>query len=145
MATKLATALTMIVLAVWGWTTWAARPIAVSDARQLVRDGAVLLDVRTRGEFRAGHIPGAVNIPVHRLEKRLGELGDRDKAVVVYCRSGRRSASAVRFLRRAGFVAVHDLGAMKNWTPPISWATPAGHPVRIMVSSILKRVIASSA
>lgn len=82
-------------------------------ARAHVADGAQLLDVRTPGEFASGHIEGATNIPVHELRERLGEL-DRGRAVVVYCRSGARSASAARLLAGAGF-EVHDLGPMSAW------------------------------
>jgi rhodanese-related sulfurtransferase len=84
-------------------------------ARQLVSSGARLLDVRTAAEFAGGHIAGAVNIPVQELGGRSGEVGPKEKPVVVYCHSGSRSLFAARTLRQAGFQAVHDLGAMANW------------------------------
>ena len=86
-----------------------------SEARDLVAAGALLLDVRTTQEFARGHLPGAVNIPVSQLAKRVSELGDRQRAVVVYCQRGTRSRMASEVLRRAGFSAVHDLGAMGRW------------------------------
>jgi phage shock protein E len=85
------------------------------EARRLVQSGARLVDVRTRGEFAAGHLPGAVNIPVQELDARLNELQPKDGVVVVYCRSGHRSGNAARLLKSAGFPAVHDLGAMSRW------------------------------
>lgn len=85
------------------------------SARQLVAEGAQLVDVRTREEFAAGHLDGATNIPVQELEQRLGELGPKDAPVVIYCRSGRRSASAKRLLEAAGWTRVHDAGAMSSW------------------------------
>lgn len=84
-------------------------------ARELVARGAVLLDVRTPEEFRDEHVPGAVNVPLQELTARLGEVGPRDRTVVVYCRSGRRSAEAARLLEHAGFRHVHDMGAMLEW------------------------------
>jgi phage shock protein E len=84
-------------------------------ARELVARGAVLLDVRTPEEFREEHVPGAVNVPLQELTARLGEVGPRDRTVVVYCRSGRRSAEATRLLEHAGFRHVHDMGAMLEW------------------------------
>ena len=86
-----------------------------AEARQLVQTGARLVDVRTPGEFAAGHIPGAINIPVQQLDARMSELKPKDAAVVVYCRSGQRSGSAARLLKSAGFAAVHDLGPMSRW------------------------------
>jgi phage shock protein E len=85
------------------------------QARQLVDSGARLVDVRTPAEFAAGHIPGAVNIPVQQLDSRLSELQPKDQAVVLYCRSGNRSGTAARLLKSAGFAAVHDLGPMSRW------------------------------
>ena len=84
-------------------------------AKQLVRDGALLLDVRSPAEVAGGHVDGATNIPVQVLGSRLAELGERTRPVVLYCASGVRSASATGTLRRAGFTQVFDLGAMARW------------------------------
>lgn len=92
-----------------------AGDVSGPEARQLVHAGARLVDVRTPGEFAAGHIAGAVNIPLQQLDSRLAELQPRDVAVVVYCRSGHRSGNAARLLKSAGFPAVHDLGPMSRW------------------------------
>lgn len=84
-------------------------------ARALVSEGARLVDVRTPQEFAAGAIDGATNIPVQVLDQRLGELAPESEPVVVYCRSGRRSAAAADMLIEAGFAEVYDLGAIGNW------------------------------
>jgi phage shock protein E len=84
------------------------------EAHQLVADGALLLDVRTREEFGERHIKGAVNIPVQELGSRLGELGSKERPVVVYCRSGGRSAAAAAMMKAAGY-RVLDLGGIHNW------------------------------
>ncbi len=86
----------------------------VLAARRHMLEGARLLDVRTPEEFAGGHLPGAVNIPVQALAARVRDLGAPHAPVVVYCRSGARSARAASMLRAAGFRAVHDLGAMGN-------------------------------
>lgn len=84
------------------------------EARRRVEAGALLLDVRTPEEFAQGHLPGALNIPVDALEARLGEVPP-EREVVVYCRSGRRSARAADVLRTHGHGQVFDLGAMSDW------------------------------
>ena len=91
----------------------AKKRISGAQARELVKDGAMLLDVRTNGEFSSGHIDGAKNVPLHELGSRLGKLS-KDKPVVVYCRSGARSARAARMLEKAGY-SVHDLGPLHAW------------------------------
>ena len=91
-------------------------PSASARAHELVADGARLLDVRTPEEFAGGHVDGAVNLPVQDLAAKLATLADKkDKDIVVYCRSGRRSASAKQTLVGAGFKKVHDLGGIGNW------------------------------
>ncbi len=87
---------------------------ASKEAREWVGQGALLLDVRTPAEFAAGHIEGAVNIPLQDLGARIGEV-DGHSRVVVYCRSGGRSAGAAAFLKRNGVPDVFDLGAMSRW------------------------------
>jgi rhodanese-related sulfurtransferase len=84
------------------------------NARELVANGALLLDVRTAAEFGEQHIPGALNIPVQELPGRVGELLRTTHPIVVYCRSGARSAHAAQLLRQAGH-DVLDIGAIGNW------------------------------
>lgn len=91
------------------------RAARAREARVLVERGeAVLVDVRTVEEFRAGHAPGAVNIPIQVLRQRMHEL-PKDRPVVVYCRSGSRSATAKRILDAAGFEQVIDIGPRPRW------------------------------
>ncbi len=84
-----------------------------AQAHALVQAGAQLLDVRSPKEYSESHIEGSINIPVGDLESRLPEL-DADKAVVVYCRSGRRASTAAQILAKEGF-EVHNLGGMATW------------------------------
>jgi len=81
-----------------------AKRIASKDA------DLVVLDVRTAREFDAGHVPGALNIPHDQVGVRLEELASmRGKQIVLYCRSGRRSALAGETLRQAGFQNLRQL------------------------------------
>ena len=84
----------------------------------------VVLDVRTPAEFAAGHVPGARNLPHDELPARLAELSSlKDKDVVLYCRSGRRTAIAVQTLRAAGFTKLlhleGDIGAWEAAKQPL--------------------------
>jgi rhodanese-related sulfurtransferase len=92
-----------------------AGDLTPQQAHQLVEGGALLVDVRSPAEFAAGHLPGALNVPVHEIQARDAELGPRDRPLVLYCRSGTRSAHAAETLRQAGHTAVHNLGAMSRW------------------------------
>jgi len=77
----------------------------------------VVLDVRTPAEFAAGHVPGARNVSHDVLSSKLAELGElRDKQVVLYCRSGRRTLLAEDALRKAGFTKLlHLQGDYLAW------------------------------
>jgi rhodanese-related sulfurtransferase len=93
------------------------RSSMISPAQYMAQFSTVehlLLDVRTVGEFQSGHIAGAANIPVEMLTARLAEL-PKDKPIVLYCRSGNRSAQAARILRSAGYTDVYDLGGIIAW------------------------------
>ena len=79
-----------------------------------VPDGAVILDVREPDEWEAGHIAGALHIPLADLPARFGELPD-DADVVVVCRSGGRSARAVGWLTTNGYDAINLAGGMGAW------------------------------
>lgn len=87
--------------------------ISSAEAHAKVEAGALLLDVRTPGEFASGGLPGARNIPVQSLAARLDEL-EKDRPVVAYCASGMRSSRAVALLRKHGLDA-YDLGPKGAW------------------------------
>ena len=74
----------------------------------------LLLDVRTLEEFEAGHIKGALLAPYDELASSFAEK-DRDRPIVVYCRSGRRSAIAKATLEKMGYRNVSDFGGIENW------------------------------
>lgn len=78
----------------------------------------VVLDVRTPEEFAAGHLPGAINIPHTELASRVAELeGSRDSDIVVYCRTGARSATALGVLEKSGFKRLFHLqGDYTRWS-----------------------------
>lgn len=80
-------------------------------------DAPVVLDVRSQGEYDAGHIPGALWIPHDQVASRLSELpDDKDTEIVVHCQSGKRAAVAEEVLREAGYTRVRDLeGHWKQW------------------------------
>jgi NADPH-dependent 2,4-dienoyl-CoA reductase/sulfur reductase-like enzyme/rhodanese-related sulfurtransferase len=73
-----------------------------------------LLDVRTPQEYAAGHVPGAVNVPVDELRSRLGEL-PRDRPIAAYCQVGQRGYLATRILRQTGFAAANVGGGYKTY------------------------------
>lgn len=82
-------------------------------AWQALEQGAVLIDVRTASEYEADHIEGAVNMPLSSLSK-LANTIDRDKTVVVYCRSGSRASHAKRYLYDMGFTNVLNGGGLEE-------------------------------
>jgi rhodanese-related sulfurtransferase len=84
--------------------------IKTIDYAQLVKEGAVILDVRTKGEYGSGHIRGSVNIPVEQLHKNLNKLKDKKRPIITCCESGMRSASAKGILTSNGFSNVHNGG-----------------------------------
>lgn len=77
---------------------------------QLVKDGAIILDVRSKGEFDGGHIKGSINISVDKLFGNLDKLKDKNKVIITCCASGMRSASAKSLLQSKGYTQVYNGG-----------------------------------
>jgi rhodanese-related sulfurtransferase len=87
-------------------------------ALRLINDReAVIVDVREIGDYRGGHIPQARHIPLSALQDRAGELANKDKPILVYCRSGSVAQSACALLKKQGLTDVHSLkGGLLAWT-----------------------------
>lgn len=80
------------------------------DYKELVKNGAIILDVRSKGEYAGGHIKGSINIPVDQLSQNLSKLKDKNKTIITCCASGMRSSSARGILRSNGYADVHNGG-----------------------------------
>jgi len=94
------------------------RKISAEQAKAIMEEGKpyVLLDVRTEKEFKEKRIAGAVLIPDSEIGKRAAAmLPDKDILILVYCRSGNRSANAARRLINMGYTNVFDLGGIGGW------------------------------
>ncbi|MGL1893923.1 MAG: rhodanese-like domain-containing protein [Spirochaetaceae bacterium] len=70
----------------------------------------IVIDVRSRDEYAGGSYPGAINIPVDEIESRTGDLGNRDREIVLYCASGGRSSFALSILQRYSFTNLKNGG-----------------------------------
>jgi len=91
--------------------------ISIEEVFEIIKNNEdyIFLDVRTQEEYDEGHIESAINIPVDKLENRLGELPE-DKSIIVYCRSGIRSNNAANILIDNGFTQVYDMsGGILEW------------------------------
>ncbi|QSZ41061.1 rhodanese-like domain-containing protein [Sulfurimonas aquatica] len=82
-------------------------------ARKAVENGAVIIDVRTYQEYRRSHIPNAINIPVEELFKTLSRV-PKNKALVLYCRTGSRSGAAAQLLYQNGYT-VYDVATQSDY------------------------------
>ena len=91
--------------------------------KDLVDQGAIVIDVRTPAEFAQGHVPDAllIDVSASSFAAQISQL-DPTQAYVVYCRSGNRSAVAISQMLAAGFTELYDMGPLTAWAQ-------AGHPV----------------
>jgi rhodanese-related sulfurtransferase len=81
---------------------------------ELVKNGATILDVRSKNEYAGGHIQGSMNISVDTLRNNLGKLKDKNKPIITCCASGMRSASAKSILVANGFTQVYNGGGWSS-------------------------------
>jgi rhodanese-related sulfurtransferase len=95
----------------------AVQEISQQDLLSNPPEGVLILDVRTPGEYGESHVPNAINISHNELAARLSELNSSsDRAIVVYCKSGRRAGMAAKVLQGAGYTDLHHLsGDMDGW------------------------------
>lgn len=84
------------------------------DYADLVKKGAIILDVRSKGEFAGGHIKGSVNISVDTLKNNLSKLKDKNQPIITCCASGMRSASAKSILKSNGYSNVYNGGGWSS-------------------------------
>lgn len=86
--------------------------VTPEQAKKLIEKGAVVIDVRTPEEYKAGYIPGAINIDFYSddFEAKLSKL-DKNKEYLIYCRSGNRSGKTVIIMQRLGFSKLYDMPA----------------------------------
>ena len=81
-----------------------------ADFKELMKQGAVIVDVRSKAEFEDGHIQSAINVPLDTLAANLKKLGDKDSVVITCCASGGRSSMAKNILVALGYTDVHNGG-----------------------------------
>lgn len=103
----------LIPVAAIGYLLWSRRSASTADVKAMLERGAQIVDVRTKGEYRAAGHPKALNIPADQLDQRSAEL-DPGRPVLLCCDSGSRSGFAVAILKRKGFKEVHNLGSWRR-------------------------------
>lgn len=111
------TAMLLLLLAGSAQAGWKETPAQELVQRQAGGEQVLVVDVRSSEEFAAGHVPGAINLPHDALTGSEPLLKDwKQKPVVVYCKSGRRSAIAAEVLEKQGFTQLEHLtGDMQGW------------------------------
>jgi rhodanese-related sulfurtransferase len=80
------------------------------NLQEVISNGAVILDVRTKGEYQSGHLLNSINIPIDNLPQNIKKL-NKNKPIITCCASGSRSAYAMRILKSNGFENVYNGGS----------------------------------
>ncbi|MDD4047080.1 MAG: rhodanese-like domain-containing protein [Tissierellia bacterium] len=93
------------------------KKISAQEAKAIIEsEDVIILDVRTQEEYNEGHIENSVLLPVNDISAKAEEiLTDKDAKILVYCRSGNRSATASKQLIKMGYTNVYDFGGINSW------------------------------
>ncbi|MCR9251798.1 MAG: rhodanese-like domain-containing protein [bacterium] len=83
------------------------------DYAQLLKDGAIVVDVRSKGEFQSGHVKGSMNIPLDQIKSNAQNLKKKNKVLILCCASGMRSGSATSILKKEGIECYNGGGWKK--------------------------------
>ncbi|MEZ9407723.1 MULTISPECIES: rhodanese-like domain-containing protein [unclassified Vibrio] len=78
---------------------------------EMIEEGALVVDVRTPGEFKQGHLDNAINYPLSEVATHFASI-DKAQPIVLYCRSGNRSGQAYQYLKAQGFTQIHNAGGL---------------------------------
>lgn len=104
-------------------------PVRADAAREYLRQGAQVIDVRSPDEYRARHVPHAINIPLHELAQQIGRHApNKDGVLLLHCLSGGRSGVGVRVLKRAGYTRVFNLGSFSRAERIVGHERPPENP-----------------
>lgn len=90
--------------------------INLHDAKEKIKTGAYLIDVRSSYEYKKNHIRGSVNIPVEEIKNPKNKIITKKDVIIVYCQSGRRSKQAAKELIEMGYLHVYDFGSIEQWS-----------------------------
>lgn len=91
--------------------------ISSIDAKEHLKNGALVIDVRSPGEFNSGHLPSATNIPLDVIEAAMpARMPDKNQVILLHCQSGMRSGVAVKKLRSLGYTNAFNLGSLSRAT-----------------------------
>jgi phage shock protein E len=104
----------LIIPALWMSCSMMSDIAGTEKVREKINTRALVVDVRTPQEFSSGHYEGATNIPLQELPRRIAEFGEKNKPIIVYCRSGNRSGKARKILQDHGYIDVINGGGLKD-------------------------------
>jgi phage shock protein E len=101
--------------------------VSARQARVLLRQGAMVIDVRTPTEYEAGHLPETTSIPLDQLSDQVGgHAPDKNQPLLLHCLSGVRSGMGRRMLRQLGYSSVHNLGSYRRAAKILRPGRPPG-------------------
>lgn len=103
-----------------------------SELPRLIKEGAVLIDVRSSEEFDEGSVPGAINIPIDLLPDNIGKI-PTDKPIIVFCKSGNRAGKAKKILEENNITDVTNGGSWQNVQKTLNKAESEVEPEKEMV------------
>jgi rhodanese-related sulfurtransferase len=84
------------------------------DYKELVNQGAIIIDVRTKSEYQGGHVKKSTNIPLDSLASQLKQLKNKDQIIITCCASGMRSGRAASLLKSNGYSSVYNGGGWQS-------------------------------
>ena len=88
------------------------RDLTVDQAREMIRNGAIIVDVRTDGEYSSANIKESVHVPMNELKEKIEKVvADKGTTILLHCRSGSRSFAAKRMLKRLGYANAYNIGS----------------------------------
>lgn len=115
------------------------KTISATEAKYLMNEKAIILDVRTKEEYEISYIKNAINIPLDEIDESIKEtLKDKDQTILVYCQSGNRSKQASQKLADLGYTSVYNFGGLNDWR--YETASPKRDNTELLLNQIISGI-----
>lgn len=115
------------------------KTISATEAKYLMNEKAIILDVRTKAEYEISYIKNAINIPLDEIDESIKEtLKDKDQTILVYCQSGNRSKQASQKLVDLGYTSVYNFGGINDWR--YETASPKRDSTELLLNQIISSI-----
>lgn len=129
----------LLMLLLTGCNSKTYKTISATEAKNMMNENTIILDVRTPAEYEINHIKDAINIPLDEIDETVAsQLKDKKQTILVYCQSGNRSKQASQKLVDLGYTSIYNFGGITNWN--YETTSPKKDSTKVLLQQIISSI-----